>query len=89
MRTLYTAALSALLCSLVWMGGTTKLLDEYIKGIDQKNNQVAQLERKIGQDRNTIIRYDIGLRQFLFACTTKQEILIERKRYVCYPIEKA
>jgi hypothetical protein len=89
MRTLYTAALSALLCSLVWIGGTTKLLDEYIKVIDQKNNQISQLERKIGQDRNTIIRYDIGLRQFLFACTTKQEILIERKRYVCYPIEKA
>jgi len=89
MRTLYTAALSALLCSLVWIGGTTKLLDEYIKVIDQKNNRITQLERKIGQDRNTIIRYDIGLRQFLFACTTKQEILIERKRYVCYPIEKA
>jgi hypothetical protein len=89
MRTLYTAALSALLCSLVWIGGTTKLLDEYIKVVDQKNNRITQLERKVGQDRNTIIRYDIGLRQFLFACTTKQEILIERKRYVCYPIEKA
>lgn len=89
MRTLYTAALSALLCSLVWIGGTTKLLDEYIKVIDQKDSRIAQLERKTGQDRNTIIRYDIGLRQFLFACTTKQEILIERKRYVCYQIEKA
>jgi hypothetical protein len=89
MRTLYTAALSALLCSLVWIGGTTKLLDEYIKVIDQKDSRITQLERKIGQDRNTIIRYDIGLRQFLFACTTKQEILIERKRYVCYQIEKA
>jgi hypothetical protein len=89
MHTLYTAALSALLCSLVWIGGTTKLLDEYIKVIDQKDSRIAQLERKTGQDRNTIIRYDIGLRQFLFACTTKQEILIERKRYVCYPIEKA
>ena len=89
MRTLYTAALSALLCSLVWIGGTTKLLDEYIKVIDQKDSRIAQLERKTGQDRNTIIRYDIGLRQFLFACTTKQEILIERKQYVCYQIEKA
>jgi hypothetical protein len=89
MRTLYTAALSALLCSLVWIVGTTKLLDEYIKVIDQKDSRIAQLERKTGQDRNTIIKYDIGLRQFLFACTTKQEILIERKRYVCYPIEKA
>ena len=89
MHTLYTAALSALLCSLVWIGGTTKLLDEYIKVIDQKDSRIAQLERKTGQDRNTIIKYDIGLRQFLFACTTKQEILIERKRYVCYPIEKA
>ena len=89
MRTLYTAALSALLCSLVWIGGTTKLLDEYIKVIDQKDSRIAQLERKTGQDRNTIITYDIGLRQFLFKCTTKQEILIERKRYVCYPIEKA
>lgn len=89
MRTLYTAAISALLCSLVWIGGTTKLNDEYIKVIDQKNSRIDQLERKTGQDRNTIIRYDIGLRQFLFACTTKQEILIERKRYVCYQIEKA
>ena len=89
MRTLYTAAVSALLCSLVWIGGTAKLLDEYIKVIDQKDNRIVQLERKVGQDRNTIIRYDIGLRQLLFACTTKQEILIERKRYVCYPIEKA
>ena len=89
MRTLYTAALSALLCSLVWIGGTAKIHDEYIKELDRKNNQIARLERKVGQDRNTIIRYDIGLRQFLFACTTKQEILIERKRYVCYPIEKA
>ena len=89
MRTLYTAAISALLCSLVWIGGTTKLNDEYIKVIDQKNSQIAQLERKTGQDRNTIIRYDIGLRQFLFKCTTEQEILIERKRYICYQIEKA
>lgn len=89
MRTLYTAAISALLCSLVWIGGTAKLNDEYIKVIDQKNSQITQLEKKAGQDRNTIIRYDIGLRQFLFACTTKQEILIERKRYVCYQIEKA
>ena len=89
MRTLYTAAISALLCSLVWIGGTAKLNDEYIKVIDQKDSRIAQLERKTGQDRNTIIRYDIGLRQFLFACTTKQEILIERKRYVCYQIEKA
>ena len=89
MRTLYTAAISALLCSLVWIGGTAKLNDEYIKVIDQKNSQIAQLERKTGQDRNTIIKYDIGLRQFLFACTTQQEILIERKRYICYQIEKA
>ena len=89
MRTLYTAGVTALLCSLVWVVGTAELHDEYIKVIDRKNSQIAQLERKIGQDRNTIIRYDIGLRQFLFACTTKQEILIERKRYVCYPIEKA
>ena len=89
MRTLYTAGVTALLCSLVWIVSTAKLHDEYIKVMDQKNNRIAQLERKIGQDRNTIIRYDIGLRQLLFACTTKQEILIERKRYVCYPIEKA
>lgn len=89
MRTLYTAAISALLCSLVWIGGTAKLNDEYIKVIDQKDSQIAQLERKAGQDRNTIIRYDIGLRQFLFKCTTEQEILIERKRYICYQIEKA
>lgn len=89
MRTLYTAGVTALLCSLVWIVSTAKLHDEYIKVMDQKNNRIAQLEQKVGQDRNTIIRYDIGLRQFLFACTTKQEILIERKRYVCYPIEKA
>lgn len=89
MRTLYTAAISALLCSLVWIGGTAKLNDEYIKVIDQKDSRIAQLERKAGQDRNTIIRYDIGLRQFLFKCTTEQEILIERKRYICYQIEKA
>ena len=89
MRTLYTAAISALLCSLVWIGGTAKLNDEYIKVIDQKNSQITQLEKKAGQDRNTIIRYDIGLRQFLFKCTTQQEILIERKRYICYQIEKA
>lgn len=89
MRTLYTAAISALLCSLVWIGGTAKLNDEYIKVIDQKDSRIAQLERKTGQDRNTIIKYDIGLRQFLFKCTTEQEILIERKRYICYQIEKA
>ena len=89
MRTLYTAAVTALLCSLVWIVSTAKLHDEYIKVMDQKNNRIAQLEQKVGQDRNTIIRYDIGLRQLLFKCTTKQEILIERKRYVCYPIEKA
>jgi hypothetical protein len=89
MRTLYTAGVTALLCSLVWIAGTAKLHDEYIKVIDQKDSRIAQLERKTGQDRNTIISYDIGLRQFLFKCTTKQEILIERKRYVCYHIEKA
>ena len=89
MRTLYTIGVTALLCSLLWLAGTAKLHDEYIKVIDQKDRQIARLERKTGQDRNTIISYDIGLRQFLFKCTTKQEILIERKRYVCYHIEKA
>lgn len=89
MRTLYTIGVTALLCSLLWLVGTAKLHDEYIKVIDQKDRHIAQLERKTGQDRNTIISYDIGLRQFLFKCTTKQEILIERKRYVCYHIEKA
>jgi len=89
MRTLYTIGVTALLCSLLWLAGTAKLHDEYIKVIDQKDRHIAHLERKTGQDRNTIISYDIGLRQFLFKCTTKQEILIERKRYVCYHIEKA
>ena len=89
MRTLYTAGVTALLCSLIWVVSIAELHDEYIKVIDQKDSRIAQLERKTGQDRNTIIRYDIGLRQFLFKCTTKQEILIERKRYVCYQIEKA
>lgn len=89
MRTLYTAGVTALLCSLVWIVSTAKLHDEYIKVIDLKVSQIDELERKVQQDQYTIIKYDIGIRQFLFKCTTKQEILIDKKRYVCYQIEKA
>jgi len=89
MRTLYTAGVTALLCSLVWIVSTAKLHDEYIKVIDQKVDRIDELERKVQQDQYTIIKYDIGIRQFLFKCTTKQEILIDKKRYVCYQIEKA
>jgi hypothetical protein len=89
MRTLYTAGVTALLCSLVWIGGTAKLLDEYIKVTDQKDKQIQMLRNQASQDRFTIMRYDNGLRSLLIACTQKQEILIDRKVYICYQIEKA
>jgi len=89
MRTLYTAGVTALLCSLVWIGGTAKLLDEYIKVTDHKDKQIERLQNQASRDRFTIMRYDNGFRQLLFACTQKQEIIIDRKVYICYPIEKA
>ena len=39
MRTLYTAGVTALLCSLVWIT-LDKLHDEYIKVIDQKDSRI-------------------------------------------------
>ena len=89
MNTLYTAALSALLCSLVWIGGTAKIINEYIKVIEYKDGQINELQDKTRRDSFTIMRYDNGLREFLIACTQKQELVIDKKTYICFPIEKA
>lgn len=89
MNTLYTAALSALLCSLVWIGGTAQIIDEYIKVIGYKDAQINELQDQKRRDSFTIMRYDNGLKQFLIACTQKQELVIDKKTYICYKIEKA
>ena len=89
MTKFHTVAITALLCSLLWIGGTAKIIDEYIKVVQTKEFQIDVLKSELRSKQNVIIMYDTAIKELVYKCTVKSEIRIGKQAYVCHKIEKA
>lgn len=89
MTKFHTVAITALLCSLLWIGGTAKIIDEYIKVVQIKEFQIDALKSELKGKQNVIIMYDTAIKELVYKCTVKSEIRIGSRAYVCHKIEKA
>lgn len=89
MTKFHTVAITALLCSLLWIGGTAKIIDEYIKVVQTKEFQIDALKSELRSKQNVIIMYDTAIKELVYKCAVKSEIRIGNQVYVCHKIEKA
>jgi hypothetical protein len=89
MTKFHTVAITALLCSLLWIGGTAKIIDEYIKVVQIKEFQIDALESELKSNANIILMYDRATKELIYKCASKIEIRIGRTTYICNKIEKA
>lgn len=89
MTKFHTVAITALLCSLLWIGGTAKIIDEYIKVVQTKEFQIDVLKSELRSKQNVIIMYDTATKELIYKCATRLHIRINKQTYICYKIEKA
>jgi len=89
MTKFHTVAITALLCSLLWIGGTAKIVDEYIKVVQVKEYQISALKSELRTSQNVIIMYDTATKELIYKCATKLQIRIGKQTFICYKIEKA
>ena len=89
MKTFHTVVRTALLCSLLWIGCTALLIDEYIKVVQIKEFQIDALESELKSNTNIILMYDRATKELTYKCANKIEIRIGRITYICNKIEKA
>ena len=88
MTKFHTVAITALLCSLLWIGGTALLINEYIKIVQIKEFQLSQKEKELKRSRSQINDYEQALKDLVWRCRFKYDIIIMNKTYVCYKIDK-
>jgi len=88
MSTFHSVAITALLCSLLWIGGTATIIDEYIKVVQIKEFQLSQKEKELKRSRSQIKIYEQALKDLAWRCQFKYDIIIMNKTYVCYKIDK-
>lgn len=88
MTKFHTVAITALLCSLLWIGCTALIIDEYIKVVQAKESQMQMKDWDIGNKNNLIKRYDMALKDILVRCQSRDEIRIGKNIYVCFKIDK-
>lgn len=88
MKMYNTVVITALLCSLLWIGCTALLIDEYIKVVQAKEFQIKMKDWDIINNKNLIKTYDDALKYLIFTCETREEIRIRNKVYVCFEINK-
>ena len=88
MKTFNTVAITALLCSLLWIGCTALIIDEYIKVVQTKEFQIQMKDWDIINIKNLNKIYDQALRDLVWRCQNQEEILISNKPYMCHKIDK-
>tara|TARA_Y100000385_G_scaffold12550_1_gene12843 strand:+ start:140 stop:409 length:270 start_codon:yes stop_codon:yes gene_type:complete len=88
MTKFHTVAITALLCSLLWIGGTALLINEYIKVVQIKEFQLSQKENELKRSKRQINNYEQALKDLAWRCQFKYDIIIMNKTYVCYKIDK-
>jgi hypothetical protein len=81
-------AITALLCSLLWIGSTAVIIDEYIKVVQIKEFQISQKDNELRRSRIKINNHEQVLRDLVWRCQFKEDIIIMKKTYVCYKIDK-
>jgi len=88
MSTFHSVAITALLCSLLWIGGTATIIDEYIKIVQIKEFQLSQKEKELKRSQSQINNYEQALKDLAWRCLNRYDIIIMNKTYVCYKIDK-
>ena len=88
MKTFHIAVRTALLCSLLWIGGTALLINEYIKVVQTKDFQIMMLKSDVSKNKQLITVYDTTLKDFLWRIQNREEIRLAKKTFMCYKIDK-
>ena len=88
MTKFHTVAITALLCSLLWIGCTALLIDEYIKVVQAKEFEIIMLKSQLNDTKQLNILYDDTLKMFIRKCTDKYEIRIAKKSFMCHKVDK-
>ena len=88
MKTYNTVAITALLCSLLWIGCTALLINEYIKVVQTKDFNIMMLKSELNSSKQLNILYDDTLKMFIWKCTDKYEIRIAKKSFMCHKVDK-
>lgn len=88
MKTFNTVAITALLCSLLWIGCTALIIDEYIKVVQVKEFQMHMKVSELKDSQQLNMVYDTVLKEFIWRCINKQEIQISNKNFMCHKIDK-
>ena len=88
MKTYQTVAITALLCSLLWIVGTAVLIDEYIKVVQTKEFQLQIKHTELKESQQLNMVYDTILKDFMWRCVNKEEIRIYNRIFMCHKIDK-
>lgn len=88
MKTFYTIVITSLLCSLLWIGGTVMIIDEYIKVVQIKDFQNKAVEGNLAISKNLNKLYEQVLLDIVWKCQNREEISITDKNYICWKIDK-
>ena len=88
MKTFHTVVRTALLCSLLWIGCTALLIDEYIKVVQAKEFEIIMLKSQLNDTKQLNILYDDTLKMFIWKCVDKYEIRISNKSFMCHKVDK-
>lgn len=88
MKTFNTVAITALLCSLLWIGGTAIIIDEYIKVVQVKEFQLQMKHSELKDSQQLNMIYESILKDFARRCMNNDEIRISNRIYMCHKIDK-
>ena len=88
MKTFHTVVRTALLCSLLWIGCTALLINEYIKVVQTKDFNIMMLKSELNSSKQLNILYDDTLKMFIWKCVDKYEIRISNKSFMCHKVDK-
>ena len=76
MKTFYTIVITSLLCSLLWIGGTVMIIDEYIKVVQIKDFRNKAVEGNLSISKNLNKLYEQVLLDIVWKCQNREEISI-------------
>tara|TARA_B110000495_G_C22976484_1_gene573602 strand:+ start:260 stop:529 length:270 start_codon:yes stop_codon:yes gene_type:complete len=88
MKTFYTIVITSLLCSLLWIGGTVMIIDEYIKVVQIKDFQNKAVEGNLAISKNLNKLYERVIIDIVWKCQNRFEISVAGKNYICWKIDK-
>ena len=88
MKTIDTVLLTTLICSLVWLGGTSFLMEEYIKEVSKEELEMLYLESELTNSKQLTTMHADILKDIVLKCKNKEKILISKQPFMCYKIHK-